>query len=361
MKPIASSHSAGLGYFHLARGLGMVLILLGHSMTPFFSVSENGGGLFSGAGSVLGGGIMAMFFVISGFGFYSRSHRKCLATQYKLLLKPYFITTAAVLVTKVILAVLEQRPFANHGADLVLTYVLGLNAEGGGVLWGMPINSVSIMWFVLALFGGWVLYNSISRLKSGKLRAVLIIACVTAGWGLTTISKVWPWCLPMGLLAVGYLAAGREISRRNLLTRKLPVWCWVAVWGITLCCAAWGRVNMVACRWGMGLLDVAGSFCVGFLLLRGYHVLMQNNLHGWPVRFLEAVGFYSLWIVFLHGYEKVIFPWYQLKSLFPENLVLCTIVCLVLRSCIIYGMMRLVMWIRRILRKKRAGSVRNAQ
>lgn len=361
MKQTGSSNSTSLGYFNLARGVGMVLILLGHSMTPYFSVAENAERLFFGAGSVLGGGIMAMFFMISGFGFYSRSPRKCLDIQYKLLLKPYFITAAAVLVTKVLLALLKQRPFAAHGGDLVLTYVLGLNAEGGGSLWGIPINSVSIMWFVLALFGGWLLNNSISRLKSGKLRAVLIIACVVAGWGLTTISKVWPWCLPMALLAVGYLAAGHEISRRGLLTRKLPLWFWVVVWGVTLCCAAWGRVNMVACRWNLGLLDVAGSFCVGFLLLRGYYALMRKNLQGWLVRFLEAVGFYSLWVVFLHGYEKVIFPWYQLKYLFPENLALCTILCMALRSCTIYGMMRLVMWVRRKLRKKRVGSIRIAQ
>lgn len=360
MKQTGSNNSTGLGYFYLARGVGMVLILLGHSMTPFFSVAH-ATGLFSGAGSVLGGGIMAMFFMISGFGFYCRSPRKCLSTQYKLLLKPYFITTAAILATKVLLALVKQRSFAAHGGDLVLTYLLGLNAEGGDSLWGIPVNSVSIMWFVLALFGGWLLYNGISRLESGKLRALLIVMCVVAGWGLTVISKVWPWCLPMALLAVGYLAAGDEIRRRELLTRKLPLWCWALVWGVAACCAAWGRVNMVACRWDLGLMDVAGSFCAGFLLLRGYSALMRKNWQGWPVRFLEAVGLYSLWIVFLHGYEKVIFPWYRLGHLFPENLVLCTILCLVLRGCVIYALMQLVMWLRRKLRRKRIGAVKLTQ
>lgn len=72
-----------LGYFNLARGLGMVSILAGHSLNPLRSVPETAG-FFTGAGSILGGGIIAAFFMISGFGFYRRSPRKCLAVQKKL-------------------------------------------------------------------------------------------------------------------------------------------------------------------------------------------------------------------------------------------------------------------------------------
>lgn len=353
MRETRSNNRTGLGYFHLARGIGMVLILLGHSMTPFFPPQLIRTGLFSGAGSVLGGGIMAMFFMISGFGFYSRSPRKCLSNQYKLLLKPYLMTAAAILVTKALLALVKQRSFAANGGSLVLTYLLGMNAEGGGVFLGIPVDSVSIMWFVLALFGGWILYNGICRMKSSSLRLVAVIGCVVLGWIMTEFSAVWPWCLPMVLLAVGYLAAGSEISRRDLLAKKLPAWCWLVLILITGCCAAWGNVIMVACRWKLGLLDVAGSFCVGFLLLRGYYAVMERNWKGKVIGFLESVGMYSIWIVFLHGYEKVIFPWYRLGYLFPDYPVLCTVLCLLLRSAVIYLLMRLVMWLRRKLARKR--------
>ena len=84
-------------------------------------------------------------------------------------------------------------------------------------------------WFVLALFIGWIIYNGICRLKNEKLRIALVILCVVAGWALTLISTVWPMCLPIALVAVGYLAAGREIARRDLLNKKLPLWCWLAV------------------------------------------------------------------------------------------------------------------------------------
>lgn len=44
-----------------------------------------------------------------------------------------------------------------------------------------------------------------------------------------------------------------------------------------LICAAFGDVNIVAGVWGLGLLDVAGSFCAGFLLLRLYARWMQRD------------------------------------------------------------------------------------
>lgn len=350
MKKTGPDNSIGLGYFNLARGIGMVLILLGHSMTPFFPGKDLTEGLFSGAGSVLGGGIMAMFFLISGFSFYSRSIRKCFSVQWKLLLKPYCLTAAAIIATKLLLAVVKQRPFANHGGELVLTYLLGMNAEGGGTFLGIKVDSVSILWFVLALFGGWIMYNGICRLKSKKLQCFLVAGAVILGWLMTTVSDVWPWCLPIALMAVGYLAAGDMIRRNGWLTGGLPAWSWVLLSAVSLSCFAFGGVNMVACRWKLGLWDVAGSFCVGFLLLRGYRWLMERK---WQFAPLEAVGLNSLWIVCLHGYEKMIFPWYRLGYLLPEHPVLCAIFCLALRSIVIFVLMRLVLWMRRKLQKKR--------
>ena len=340
-----------LGYFHMARGLGMVLILLGHSITPFFNSVEAELALFSGAGSVLGGGIMAMFFMISGIGFYSRSPKKCLSMQSKLLLKPYLITTAAIVLTKVLLALIKQRPFPSHGGELVLTYLLGLNAEGGGTLFGIPVDSVSIFWFILALFGGWIIYNGISRLRSSRLRTALVIGCVVLSWLLTLISDVWPYCLPMMLLSVGYLTFGYEIRQRHLLERNLPVWCWVLIWLIALISAAFGSVSIVSCHWRLGLIDVAGSFCVGYLLMRLYCRVHSALRRGSAL--LETIGFYSIWIVFLHGYEKVIFPWHRLGMLFPDNPALCVCLCFILRCLVIFGLYRLISAVKRKLHRKR--------
>lgn len=342
-----------LGYFNLARGLGILLIVIGHSMNPLRMSSGQGEMmLFGGAGSILGGGIIAAFFMISGFGFYRRSPRKCLKIQIKLLLRPYVIVAAAVLITKLLLAIIEQRSFRNHGGELVLTYLLGLNAEGGGSFWGIPLESVSILWFVLALFGGWIIYNSCMQLSSGVLRGGMIAGCVVLSYLLTLLSKVWPFCLPMALLAVGYLAAGDCLRKKQLLWRDLPWWVWGILCLTVLVCAAFGEVNIVAGVWRLGLLDVWGSFCAGFLLLRLYACMMERDWHGPLISFLEEIGFHSIWIVCLHAYEKIIFPWYRIYGIFSEQPWLAVIICFAGRCGVMYILYRLILLISRKWKKK---------
>ena len=351
-----SERAESLGYFNLARGLGIILILAGHSINPVLPRIQSGG-LFAGAGTVLGGGVIAAFFMISGFGFYKRSMKKCFAIQCRLLLRPYGIVAAAVLGTRGLLALLEQRSFWEHGGELILTYLLGLNAEGGGTLLGIPIESVSIFWFVLALFGGWMIYNGVLQLRAPVLRVGMIVGCVLLGYGLTLLSKVWPLCLPMGLLAAGYLAAGRQIREKQLLERKLPVWILVLLAGTAGVSAAFGQVNIVACVWKLGLVDVAGSFCAGFLLLRLYAWFMKKQGKQGKTRrirgLIEEVGFYSIWIVCLHAYEKIIIPWYRIYGMLPEYPWLAVSICFVSRCLIMYGIYKGIFWIKGKQKKKR--------
>ena len=272
------SRTLGLGYFNLARGLGMLLIVLGHSINLYLEPQPTGsGGLFSGAGSVFGGGIMAAFFMISGYGFYKRKPRKCFVIQRKLLLLPYCIVAAAVIISKFLLAVVRHRSFMENGGEFILTYLLGLNAEGGGTLWGIPVESVSIFWFVLALFGGWLIYNCIAQITSDRLRVLLTAACVILGYVLTLFSKIWPWCLPMALIAGGYLHAGAELKERGLLEKKISWKWWGIILALILFSAAFGQVSIVACMWKLGLADVLATFCTGFLFLRIYAAYMKRE------------------------------------------------------------------------------------
>lgn len=345
--------SGDLGYFNLARGLGMLFVVAGHSMGLFMVPSDGTPTLFSGAGRVFGGGVMAMFFLISGFGFYKRKPKKCLSIQAKMLLRPYCVVAAAILLTKLGLAVIERRSFWKHGGELILTYLLGLNVEGGGTFCGVPVDSISIFWFVLALFGGWIIYNGIVQLESQKIQWVLVAGCTLVGYLLTLISKVWPLCVPIALLAVGYLALGAQIRQHRLLERKLPAWSYILLCVPILISAAYGEVNIVACVWRLGLVDVIGTFCLSFLLLRLYARFMERNPHGHLILLIEAVGFHSIWIVCLHAYEKVIFPWYWLGKVFPQSPGLCMALCFSGRCVVIYLLYRLISYVNKRWGKKR--------
>lgn len=342
-----------LGFFSEVRGMGIIWIVAGHSMALFMTGQAGAVTvpLFSGAGRVLGGGVIAMFFMISGFYFYRRSPVKCIRTQARLLLKPYLITGLIIVLAKIWMALLMGTDFLENSVGLIVTYLLGLNGANGYTLLGISLKSVSVFWFLLALFGGWVLYNYIQCLKDHRVQAACIVACVVASWVLTKIAPIWPMVLPNGLLAVGYLAAGHLIREKKLLERKLPWPIWLGIGTITVVSMAFGYVDVASGTWKLGLLDVAGSFCVGFLLLLLYNSISGRQWNGLFMRTMERVGRNSIWIICLHTFEKEVIPWSNLKRLFPDMPGLCMLLCFTGRCAAMYLIWMVVVHIRQKSRR----------
>lgn len=337
----ASQSGIGMGYFNLAKGFAMFLILFGHSMTPFMEwksvVTDGSWQLFQYAGDVLGGGIMAMFFLISGYGFFKRKPKKTWKIQSSMLLKPYIITAILILGSKFLLAVVKHRSFMENGGQYVLTYLFGLNAEGGGMLFGIPIESISIFWFILALFEGWMIYNQILQIKDTNIQNLLIILSGAVGCAMGRISSVWPYCLPLGMMTVWFLAVGERIRDRKLLEGHIQRSKLAFYILLSLFCFAFGRVNMVLLDYRLWVIDLAGSIAVGILLLKFYCLLMnlkwvRNSV---ITKLFENFGFYSINILTIHAYEKVILPWYRLAYFIPDHPYVCTLICLFCRILII--------------------------
>ena len=153
-----------------------------------------------------------MLFLVSGYGFFKRSPKKCWNIQKRMLLYPYFVTAIFVLAVKAILAVLERRPFMEHGGEYILTYLLGLNWERGGRLFGIPVQSVNIFWFVLALFIGWNLFNLICQKKDETLRFGLVLLTVLAVSNMEMFSS---WLFPCRTI-------GARVGKRNSLRHSIP-------------------------------------------------------------------------------------------------------------------------------------------
>ena len=342
-----------LGYFNLARGFGTVIIILGHSMALFLNMlpAVEVPPVFAGAGRVIGGGVMAMFFMISGFYFSRRSPGRCFAIQSRLLMKPYYLTGAAIFLFTGIRMFLTGKSFVKKGTQIVMTFLFGYNAAKSTTFLGMPIGTVSIFWFVLALFGGWILFNQISFISSPKIRGGCVVACVIVSRILVSISSLWPMAIPMALLAVAYIAAGYEIRNRQLLDRKLPGWVWGGILSVTLICLAFGYVDIAACKWKLGLVDMAGSFCVGYLLLRLYCILMRLISGKRILRIIEHLGMNSIWVLCLHALEKEVIPWQDLSRVFPDQPYLCMLVCIIGRLVVVNVLFKMLVIFRRAYRR----------
>ena len=343
-----------LGYFNMARGMGTLMVIAGHSMALFLSGMKIGEvpTVFAGAGRVIGGGVMAMFFLISGFYFKPRPVGRCIRMQARLL-KLYYATAIAIVASLVLQRFLQGKPWEELGQKLLWTYLFGFNAPAGAVILGQEVGTVSLFWFIFALFLGWILYNLICTIKSVTWRRMCVCLCVVSGWCLTEVSRVWPMAIPMGLITVGYIALGSLIREKDLLEHRLPIAIEVCVVAVALLCLSFGHVDMSVCLWKLGLLDVAGSFCVGYLLLRLYCLYANRNPHGILARQTEYVGMHSIWIFCIHAFEKALVPWQNLRRIFPDSPVLCMVICFVGRILVIGALFWLLYRSRKQIRRKR--------
>lgn len=345
-----------LGYFNTARGLGALFVIIGHSMALFLSSMPQMPAIpvFAGAGRVIGGGIMAMLFMVSGFYFQRRSMKRCIRTQAKMLLVPYYRTGFAIFLGVSIRLLLEGKPVLKNGIRILTTFALGTNAARGGItLLGLNVGTVSLFWFVLALCWGWIIYNGISFIPVRWMRFGALCCCALASRVMVEFSNVWVMALPMVMMAVCYLAVGNQIRIHRLMDKKLPIWLQLPTILIALICLAFGQVDIAACEWKLGLLDMLGSVCVGYLLLLLYVKIMDSPRGSKLFRRIDNVGIHALKILCIHAFEKEVIPWKELIRVFPGRPVLCTVLCLAGRLIIIHGLILLTEHIRRFLRRKK--------
>lgn len=82
---------------------------------------------------------------------------------------------------------------------------------------------------------------------------------------------------------------------------------------------------------------------------------MRREHTGRLMSVLEEIGFNSIWIVCLHAYEKVIFPWYRLTDALAFCPAAGVLICFAARCIVMYILYRSVMFLHRKLQRKKKG------
>lgn len=284
-----------LGVFNFARGIGLLLVIYSHSYGYFYN-AQLGGVPLSNIRANIGAGIMAMFFIIAGFGFYPRKTKRCWKTQTKLIIKPYVITAILVVCAKLFLAIIKHRSFAEYGGQLIWAYLLVVNKGWEGKLLGVGVDNIGMFWFFWSLFGGWMILNQICQLKNEKLKRILPYGAMLLGWLLTLISKTWILVLPNMLIVTGLLAIGYELRENEFFEKSKKISYELVLAIPALIMLLLGGVEMNYCIWNLGFLDVIGVSALGILFCQLFVALSQLNLHGMLYDFVSDIGFNTLWI-----------------------------------------------------------------
>lgn len=334
---------SSIGMFDLLRGMGMIMILFGHTVNNYSLSSVMKGNniilmVFGIPYILLGAGLMQAFFLTSGYGFRKTSIVKCIKRQGKLLLLPYLYGTIAT-------AVLHfcTRYVISRSVKLALWQTWQVV---GGFLLGLPTNlkifgvqyySCGAMWYIVALLIGWMILNILMNVTSGRYLTIAVWGVACIGW-LIGIGRVIPFSISQGMIAVLYLHYGYRIKKQGLLAKNITkgqicIAILVCAMSVGITAAAGVLDNMAEGIWSAGIISILIDGCIGFFII--YVVIKLNSCKN---RFLDGVkkiGCNSLYIFIIHTVEMHGIPWWMFAEYMKGYPVAGCILQFLLRSLLI--------------------------
>ena len=324
-----------VGMFDLAKGIGMIMVVLAHTISqynintlPSFPLAVFG---------IVGTGLLPMFFIVSGYGFRKQKIVFCIKQQIRYILLPYLYVTLgmAIIFPCIHIAFFKwPRGAFNEMVRVVLAFILGVCENSGIRIGPYELYDCGTVWFLLALMNGWIILNFIFVFKNIYIRNLFVFLSVIVGMFLCQFG-VWFFCFQASLISVGYLYIGYLLKKYRILHRKLPFWVYcLLVIGVSIQ-FGFGKIVMSTNYWRLGVFDMILSFCNGFILIK--LSLLGNVLTGTISQGIRTIGRYSLWIMCVHTLESICIPWYLFSAKFVTNPVIGILLQLILHCITIFG------------------------
>ena len=353
------------GMFDLLKGVVIFGIIMAHfsGLFPDELLFGNDSSLLRKSIGILlkvpsSGATLPVLFLISGFGFTAIGMKKCVKKQTKQLLKPYILTGATVAALHLAVHSCTFHYFpgaARQTGMLILSHLLGL--QTGIQIGGIQLCSVGSVWFLLALFEGWVLITFVRNYLPGRFHAFLSVFFIFSSFLLLAVAPPWvnyPFCFSYSLLCAGNLYLGMQMRKHNLLWKRLsPV-----IWFLIALFAVFANINMNIPAVHPVVLLIAlcvyciGSECAAFLLM--WVFVRINRWNNWLFDKFRMVGRYSLWVLCAHTIESQGLLWYLFAEKWGGHEFDTFLTMALIRSLLIFGICYLIyLWNRRKLWKKK--------
>lgn len=350
--------------FDLLKGYAMIMIIVAHTFgaVPLDTmIGEHPSWISTFFGILLFHlmcpyGLMPLFFIISGYGFSATSMKRCVKSQTRTLMKPYLLTA---LFTTVVFYFSQCAYYGDWKRAIIapgrvaLSYLLGIPDRT--VMFGISLYPVGTVWFILTLYLSWILLNAIMRHIPERYRPIVVAALVCIGYVTGTIARnhstVIPFCLPQSFIGLGYVYVGHLMKKHNCMFQKLPGWVWFALLLSAFVTNIWGSVSMNTSLWKLGLIDLWGAGCLGYLVIRLF--LQLNRYSNKFLDLIRKIGRYSLWIVCIHTVESQGLFWGVFARNFGEHFQIAFFTMLVLHTCLILAGFKVVSLCNRLLVKRK--------
>jgi|GEM_PF-2289753 len=310
-----------LGTFDLIKGIAMMIIIMSHALAKYkmrnavmtaFPLNILLG--------LLSNGTMPMFFILAGYSFKARPVDKMLKKSIKELMKPYFI------VMVVIAVIYPACHFMLDGGDktiksairYICAFLLGL-PKPGKILFNFRMEEAMVVWFLLAMFIAINLLNCIFQIKNEHIRVFLTVGITVIGYILASIDFTY-FCIPQGMVGLGFCYAGYLIKKYNLFGRGNSV-VWLLIGAVSVLQIIFDNFNLAYSIYSHGYLSCIGAVCSGMIL--AYIGLIIRDATFPFSGMIRQIGMYSYWIMCIHSVELTCLPWHAFaRSMsLPEGIV----------------------------------------
>lgn len=294
MNTIREKNVNRIKYIDVAKGLGMLCIIVGHSKNDFVM-------------SIVFTFHVPLFFLISGYFISEKESIKDFVTKkIRYLIFPYFIIGFWI----VIISMLKELLFGNRNyagilVDTILSVMYGSGTEENIKLFG--IASIGAIWFLLALF--WALVIVKISLKSRYTVWIIFLIAIIS---YVTSKYIW---LPFGIQAGGTAAIFVYIAvcmrkknwelKGNLVTFVIGVVCLIieVLFGIS--------VNIVNNYYGLYGISIIGAFFISTAVLYVSYYLCKFERFSsffvfWGENSVIILGFHLIEMTFI-DYNEVQF------------------------------------------------------
>lgn len=304
-----------LGMFNFIKGIGMIGIVMGHVQSDYVLTLP----ILLIILAVFSRGLMPMFFMISGIGFRNSRNFRHIKKDVRDMLVPYLITMAAVAVLFPLVHYMVFRWWPGTAEEtfrIFLTFLFGC-PHSGKCIWGVPLYECTPMWYLLSLFWASTLLTLFYKFLGNKKRNLAVMICVILGWFFAVTDIFWYWCVPQGMMAVGFLQIGYVIKERWWMAGKLEKKIILLVVVLAAAELFLGNFNMAHADFAWGVLDYAGAGCIGFLLI--LFGKRADRIGGFVFEAIRKIGRYTYWIMCFHAVETNCIPWYLWAQRFEDH------------------------------------------
>ena len=281
--------------FDIIKGVCILLMVVGHTCLPMVP------------SRIICSFHMPAFLIAAGYFAHKQSFKRIVSVGFRRLLIPYLIAYAICLILCALLC--------PHVANTEILHSL-LNVDNPIGCLAMMDGGTLPVWFLFALFWCRLVFNLILRVKNDAVKLVICFAIPLLAVNIYTYGK-WPFCLLIGLSALGFYSMGYFLNELNFRESK-KIWGYFPVllmaWFVCLFSTeplgVWRNVYN-----GFYILDCLGALAI-FLIL--YIVIEKGKSNNRMWNFLKWCGVNSLIILCVHAIEFGLINYPFVKTLLTQ-------------------------------------------